>query len=385
MRKQNKRKTLLVAADLQRPAAIDQLKTLGAQINIPVYSEVGSKPPTVCKNGLKEAKKLGCDTVILDTAGRLHIDEEMMAEVREVARVTSPHEVFLVCDAMIGQDAVKSAGEFNEQLELSGVILTKLDGDARGGAALSIKSVTGKPIKFVGTGEKLEGTLEAFRPQGMAERIFGFGDVRGIVEKAQEHVDQEQAARLQEELLQGTFTLQSFLEQLQSVKKMAGGNLKGLLGMLPGIGGQLDDMDIDDDELKHIEGIIRAMTPKERSRPEILNTSRRGRIARGSGRDRMEIDDLLKQFNGMKKVMDQMTRTGGKGPLGKLKALASAKKMMSNPHEMMHQMTAEMGKQLDPSQPRARKGTAHTKKQTNADHKARRKKERQNRRKSRRR
>ena len=385
LRKQDKRKPLLVAADLQRPAAIEQLKTLGSQINIPVYAEPGSKPPVVCQNGLLEATKLGCDTVILDTAGRLHIDEEMMAEVREVASVTSPHEVFLVCDAMVGQDAVKSAREFNEQLELTGVILTKLDGDARGGAALSVKTVTGKPIKFVGTGEKLEGSLEAFRPQGMAERIFGFGDVRGIVEKAQEHVDQEQAAKLQDELLRGTFTLEHFLEQLQSVKKMAGGNLKGLLGMLPGLGSQLDEMDIDDDELRHIEGIIRAMTPKERRRPEILNTSRRERISRGSGRERMEIDDLLKQFTGMKKVMDQMTRTGGKGPLGKLKGLASAKKMLSNPHEMMHKMTAEMGKELDPTRPKARKGSAHTKKHSQADHKARRKKERQNRRKSRRR
>ena len=385
LRQENKRKPLLVAADMQRPAAVDQLKTLGAQINIPVYSDPGAKAPLVCKTGISEAKKLGCDTVILDTAGRLHIDEEMMAEVSEIARLTSPHEVFLVCDAMVGQDAVKSAREFNDQLELTGVILTKLDGDARGGAALSVKTVTGKPIKFVGTGEKLEDTLEEFRPSAMAERIFGFGDVRGMVREAQKVVDEDQAAKLQKELLEGTFTLEHFLEQLQAVKKMAGGNLKKLLGMMPGMGAQLEEMDIDDRELAHIEGVIRSMTRKERLRPEILNTSRRDRIARGSGRSRSDVDDLLKQFNGMKKVMDQMTRGGGKGPLGKLKAMGQAKKMMSNPHEMMHKMTQEMGQQMDPTQGRVRKGTAITKNASKADHKARRKKERQNRRKSRRR
>jgi len=385
MRKEHRRKPLLVAADLQRPAAIEQLKTLGAQINVPVYSEVGAKPPAVCKNGISEAKKLGCDTVILDTAGRLHIDEEMMSEVREVARVTSPHEIFLVCDAMIGQDAVKSAREFNAQLELTGVILTKLDGDARGGAALSVKSVTGKPIKFVGTGEKLEDSLEPFRPVGMAERIFGFGDVRSLVTKAQQVVDKDEAEKLQAELLRGTYTLEHFLENLQAVKKMAGGNLRKLLELIPGFGAQLGDMDIDDAELHHIEGIIRSMTAKERRRPEILNTSRRDRIARGSGTTRVDVDDLLKQFGGMKKAMDQMTRTGGKGPLGKLKAIAQAKKMMSNPHEMMHKMTQGMTQQLEPGQGRARKGSAVTKHVSRDDLKAKRKRERQNRRKSRRR
>ena len=271
LRKQHKRRPLLVAADMQRPAAVDQLRTLGEQIKVPVFSQPGEKPPAICAESLKEAGRLGCDTVILDTAGRLHVDEEMMGEVCEISRVTSPHEVFLVCDAMVGQDAVKSAREFNEQLELTGVILTKLDGDARGGAALSVKTVTGKPIKFVGTGEKLEGTLEEFRPEGMAERIFGFGDVRGIVAKAQGVVDAEDAARMQKELLDGTFTLEHFLDQLQSVKKMAGGNIRKLLEMVPGMGAQLGDMDISDEDLGHIEGVVRSMTPKERRRPEILN------------------------------------------------------------------------------------------------------------------
>ncbi len=383
--KEHKRKPLLVAADMQRPAAIDQLKTLGASINIPVFSEPGAKPPDVCKKGVSEAKKLGCDTVILDTAGRLHIDQEMMDEVAKVAKVTKPHEVFLVCDAMVGQDAVKSAREFNDQLELTGVILTKLDGDARGGAALSVKAITGKPIKFVGTGEKLEGTLTPFRPQSMAERILGMGDVVGLVEQARQVVDEEEAKRLQDKLLEGTYTLENFLENLQSVKKMAGGNLGKLLEMIPGMGAQLGEMDVDDDELKRIEGMIHSMTPKERKRPEILNTSRRERIARGSGSSRMDVDDLLKQFNGMKKVMDQMTRSSGKGPLGKLKQLANAKKMMSNPHEMMHKMTAEMTQQMDPGQRQARKGTAITKKTTKADHKARRKAERKNKRRGRKR
>ena len=221
LRKQHKRRPLLVAADMQRPAAVDQLRTLGEQIKVPVFSQPGEKPPAICAESLKEAGRLGCDTVILDTAGRLHVDEEMMGEVCEISRVTSPHEVFLVCDAMVGQDAVKSAREFNEQLELTGVILTKLDGDARGGAALSVKTVTGKPIKFVGTGEKLEGTLEEFRPEGMAERIFGFGDVRGIVAKAQGVVDAEDAARMQKELLDGTFTLEHFLDP-RGVEPMVG-------------------------------------------------------------------------------------------------------------------------------------------------------------------
>ena len=385
LRKQHKRRPLLVAADIQRPAAVDQLRTLGEQIKVPVFSQAGEKPPAICAESLNEASRLGCDTIILDTAGRLHIDEEMMGEVCEIARATSPHEIFLVCDAMVGQDAVKSAREFNERLELTGVILTKLDGDARGGAALSVKTVTGKPIKFVGTGEKLEGTLEEFRPEGMAERIFGFGDVRGIVAKAQEVVDADDAAQMQKELLEGTFTLEHFLDQLQSVKKMAGGNIRKLLEMVPGMGAQLGDMDISDEDLGHIEGVVRSMTPKERRRPEILNSSRRDRIAQGSGRTRMDVDDLLKQFNGMKKMMGQMTGASSKGPLGKIKAMAQAKKMMNDPHQMMHQMSQQMGAGEDPKQKKSRGGSAQNRKTSKAELKARRKRERKNRRKSRRR
>lgn len=385
LKEKHKRRPLLVAADVQRPAAIEQLRTLGAQIDVPVHSEPGQKPPKICKNAVREARRLGRDTVILDTAGRLHIDEDMMREVSEVARVTKPHEVFLVCDAMVGQDAVKSAREFNEQLELTGVILTKLDGDARGGAALSVKEVTGKTVKFVGVGEKLEGTLDPFDPAGMASRILGFGDVRQLVEKAREHVDQEEAQKMQSELLEGSFTLQSFLNQLKVVKKMQKGmgGLKGMLGMLPGMGAALGDMDIDDNELNQIEAIIQSMTAKERARPEILNTSRRNRIARGCGLERMDVDDLIRQFNGMKKMMDQVTRKGGKGAFGKVKDMVSARKKLADVGGMMQSMMqATQG--AEPGQPKARKGTAVLR-PSRDQLKKKRKQERKNRRKARRR
>ncbi|MBN1441088.1 MAG: signal recognition particle protein, partial [Planctomycetes bacterium] len=361
-----------------------QLQTLGEQIDVPVYSEAGARPPQICRNAVKEAPRLGCDTVILDTAGRLHIDEEMMAEVRDVARLAKPHEVFLVCDAMMGQDAVKSAREFNEQLELTGVILTKLDGDARGGAALSVKEVTGKPIKYVGVGERLEETLDEFDPAGMAGRILGFGDVRKLVETAQEHVDRAEAEKMQKELLEGSFTLESFLKQLKVVQRMQKGmgGLKGMLGMLPGMGALAGEMDVDDKDLVHIEAIIQSMTRRERQRPEILNTSRRDRIAGGCGLERMDVDDLLKQFSAMRKMMDQMTRAGGKGPLGKVKDMMGARRKLADIGGMMQEM-ARTTQGLEPGQRRLKKGTA-VQRVSKEEIKRRRKQERQNRRRSRR-
>ena len=377
MLQEDKRKPLLVAADVQRPAAIDQLKKLGEQIDVPVYSEAGVAPPKICKNALAEAKRTGRDTVILDTAGRLHIDQEMMAEVSEVARLTKPHEVFLVVDAMIGQDAVRSAREFNETLELTGVILTKLDGDARGGAALSVKAVTGKPIRFIGDGEKLEGSLKEFRPEGMAQRILGFGDVVQLVQDARKVVDADEAAKMQDKLLSASFTLDDFLTQLRAVKKM--GSVKDLLKMVPGLGAQVDDMEIDDKDLLRIEAVIQSMTVKERRRPAILNTMRRDRVARGAGVSRTDVDDLLKQFTGMRKMMESMGRAGGKGPLGKIKALAKAKKQMGDIGGMMQQMA-------EATAPPAASGRVGTKGRTavsKEDIKKRRKRERQNRRRGR--
>ena len=338
LRQEAKRKPLLVAADVQRPAAIEQLKTLGTQIGVPVYSEAGVTPPRICANALEEAKRTGRDTVILDTAGRLHIDEEMMNEVSEVARLTKPHQVFLVCDAMVGQDSVNSAREFNERLELTGVILTKMDGDARGGAALSVKAVTGKPIVFYGDGEKLEGTLKPFRPERMADRILGMGDVRQLVDDARKVVDEEQARAMQDKLLSEKFTLDDFLGQLAAIKKM--GSMRDLLKMLPGIGAHVDEMGVEDKDLVRIEAVIQSMTPKERSRPEIINTLRRERIARGAGVGRADVDDLLKQFGMMRKMIGDMTRVGGKGPFGKVKALAQARKKLSSVSGLMDQMAA---------------------------------------------
>jgi signal recognition particle subunit SRP54 len=382
MRTEEKRKPLLVAADVQRPAAIDQLKKLGADVGVPVFSEPGVSPPEICEHSLEWARKNGRDTVILDTAGRLHIDEEMMAEVREVASRTHPHEIFLVCDSMIGQDAVRSAQKFNEELELTGVILTKLDGDARGGAALSVKAVTGKPIKFVGVGEKLEGTLKPFRPDGMAQRILGFGDVVQLYEDARRVVDAKEAAALQEKLLENKFTLEDFLKQLSYVKKM--GSLKDMLKMVPGLGAHAEEMDVEDKDLLSFEAIIQSMTPRERARPEILNTSRRNRVARGAGVERTAVDELVKQFSMIKKFMDEFSRAGGKGPLGKIKAIASAKKQMSDIGGMMHKMV-EATAQEPP--PRARQGqkvgaASHLSKD---EIRRRRKMERQNKKKNRRR
>ncbi len=344
--KKQGQKPLLVAADVQRPAAIEQLRVLGGQIGVEVFAEDGVPPPRICQHAVRHARDTGLDLVILDTAGRLHIDDAMMREVREIAHLTEPHEIFLVCDAMVGQDAVRSASEFNEQLELTGVILTKLDGDARGGAALSVKAVTGKPIKFAGIGEKIEGGLEVFRPDGMAQRILGYGDVIGLVTKAREVISEEEAEKLQDALLKNTFTFTHFLDQLRRVRQM--GNFKDLLKMIPGFGG-MDMGDVDDGELVRVEAIIQSMTPKERIRPEILNTGRRDRIAQGSGTNREEVDGLIRQFNQMKKVMDQMTQVGGKGPLGKVKAFANAKKQFGDITGMLNRFAG-----ADPEVARAR-------------------------------
>ncbi len=312
------KKPLMVADDLQRPAAIDQLITLGEQLEIPVYSERIKDAVKVARNGVKEAKKTGCDVVVLDTAGRLHIDEEMMGEISNVAKAVNPHQIFLVCDAMTGQDAVNSAKEFNERLELDGVILTKLDGDARGGAALSVKAVTGKPIKFVGVGEKLD-NLEEFHPDRMASRILGMGDIVSLVEKVQEEVDVEEAARMQKKMAKGSFGFDDFLKQMQMVKKMGG--MGSMLKLLPGMGQQLAGMDIDEREISQMEGIVHSMTTRERSNPDVIDASRRRRIAKGSGRDLQDVAGLIKTF---KRSRDMM-KTVSAGGMGGMKNLLSGR------------------------------------------------------------
>jgi signal recognition particle subunit SRP54 len=311
------KKTLLVADDLQRPAAVDQLVTLGQQLGIDVYNEPGSKDAVkVAKNAVTHAKGGGYDVVILDTAGRLHIDQEMMDEVANVAKTTSPHQIYLVCDAMTGQDAVNSAKEFNERLELDGVILTKLDGDARGGAALSVKAVTGKPIKFIGVGEKLE-KLEEFHPDRMASRILGMGDVVTLVERAQEQFNAEEAAKMQQKMAKGTFGFDDFLKQMQTVKKMGG--IADMLKMLPGMGSKMAGLDIDDGEMAKIEAIIHSMTLAERKNPDIIDPSRRRRIAAGCGRDQHDVSSLIKTFE---RSRDMLKALSG-GALGGFKALMS--------------------------------------------------------------
>ena len=310
------KKPLLVADDLRRPAAIEQLVILGQQVKTEVYSEESKNSVKVARNAVKHAQKEGYDVVVLDTAGRLHIDEEMMAEVADVAKAINPHQIYLVCDSMTGQDAVNSAKEFNERLELDGVILTKLDGDARGGAALSVKAVTGKPIKFVGVGEKLD-KLEEFHPDRMASRILGMGDVVTLVEKAQEQFDQDEAEKMQRKMARGSFGFDDFLKQMQAVKKMGG--MKDMLKMMPGAGGQLDDLDIDDGELKRIEGIVHSMTSAERREPQILDSSRRRRVAAGAGVEANDVSGLVKTF---KRSRDMMKAISG-GKLGGLKSLLS--------------------------------------------------------------
>ena len=301
-------KPLLVAADLQRPAAVEQLKVLGQQVGVPVHT-AGGRPLEVCRQGLAAAPAQGLDTVILDTAGRLHVDQDLMAEVSAIAKATAPHEVLFVCDAMTGQDAVASAQAFSKALPLTGIILTKLDGDARGGAALSIRAVTGVPIKFVGVGEKLD-RLEPFHPDRMASRILGMGDVVTLVERAQQAVDLDEAEKMQEKLLKASFTLEDMLSQFKQFRRM--GPLKEVLGMLPGMGAMAQD--VDEKQLAHVEAIILSMTPQERRHPEILDGRRRSRVARGSGRSAQEVNQLLKMHAGMRQMMKQFK--GGRLPKG---------------------------------------------------------------------
>lgn len=298
------RRPMLVAADVQRPAAIEQLEVLGKQLNVPVYSEKGTNPVKICKRALKHASSENNDVVILDTAGRLHIDDELMSELKDIRDRVKPTQIYFVCDAMTGQDAINSAKEFNSQLDFDGVILTKLDGDARGGAALSIKAVTGKPIKFVGVGEKLD-KLEEFYPDRMASRILGMGDVVSLVEKAQQVIDVEEAEKLEGKLKNNTLGLDDFLAQLQQVKKM--GPLKDIMGMIPGLGKKMEGMDVNEDQLKSVEAIIRSMTLEERMNPDIIDGSRRHRVASGSGAKAQDVSQLLKQFKQMKKMFRHMS------------------------------------------------------------------------------
>jgi signal recognition particle subunit SRP54 len=307
------RRPLLVAADVKRPAAVEQLRVLGARIGVPVFHAEGVDAPEVCARGVAEARRTGRDVVLLDTAGRLHVDEAMMAEVAEVAARTSPHQQILVVDAMTGQDAVRSAQAFHERLALSGVILTKLDGDARGGAALSLRAVTGRPILYAGVGEKLE-DLDTFHPSRMAGRILGMGDVVGLVESAQEQISEEEARAGYEKMVLGTFTLEDMLAQLRMIRRL--GPMKKVLGMLPGMG-QLADLDLaDDSRMLHLEALFTSMTPRERLHPEILDMSRRRRIARGAGQDPTAVGDLLKSYKAMKGLMKEMNRMGLGARLG---------------------------------------------------------------------
>ncbi|MCJ8290989.1 MAG: signal recognition particle protein [Crocinitomicaceae bacterium] len=316
--KKNK-KPLLVACDVYRPAAIDQLHVLGEQLGVEVYSDKEEKNPVkIAQAAVQYAKSNGFNVVIVDTAGRLAVDEKMMAEIQEVKNAIKPTEILFVVDAMTGQDAVNTAKSFDERINFDGVILTKLDGDTRGGAALSIKSVVNKPIKFVGTGEKMD-AIDIFYPSRMADRILGMGDVVSLVERAQEQFDEEEARKLQKKIQKNQFDFNDFLGQLQQVKKM--GNVKDLMGMLPGMGKAMKDVDIKDDAFKHIEAIIYSMTPHERSNPQAINGSRKTRIATGSGRSMQEVNKLMKQFEDTKKMM----------------------KMMSNPKNMRQMMSQFKG------------------------------------------
>ncbi len=303
------RQPLLVGADLQRPAAVEQLRTLGRQVDVPVYSDP-EDPILTAFEGVEEAKRLGRDVVIVDTAGRLSIDAEMMEQVRLISGAVSPDYTFLVIDAMTGQDAVQTADAFHQTLQIDGVILSKLDGDARGGAALSVKEVIGRPIAFASTGEKLD-AFEQFHPDRMAGRILGMGDMLTLIEQAEQAFDADQAEQAAARMMDGQFTLDDFLEQMQAIKKM--GPLSGVLGMMPGMPKELKNAKIDDDDLKPVEAIIRSMTAEERARPQLINGSRRARIAKGSGTETAEVSRLVKQFGDMQKMMKKMGMGGGKG------------------------------------------------------------------------
>lgn len=305
LKTQKNKKPLLVADDVYRPAAIDQLQVLGEQIGIPVYvNRESTDPVTIAREGLAHAKQNGNNVVIIDTAGRLAIDEAMMVEIEQVKAAVNPHEILFVVDAMTGQDAVNTAKVFNDRLDFTGAVLTKLDGDTRGGAALSIKSVVNKPIKFIGTGEKME-ALDVFHPDRMASRILGMGDVVSLVERAQQQFDEKQAAELQKKIRKNKFDFNDFYGQIQQIKKM--GNMKDLMGMIPGVGKMMKDVEIGDDAFKNIEAIIQSMTPFEKENPDAINPSRRNRIAKGSGTNLVEVNRLIKQFEDMRKVMKQMS------------------------------------------------------------------------------
>jgi len=313
------RQVLLVGADVYRPAAINQLKVVGEQIGVEVYAEEGNQNPVeIAENAIKYAKQHGKNVVIIDTAGRLAVDEQMMTEISNIHNAVKPQETLFVVDSMTGQDAVNTAKAFNDVLNFDGVVLTKLDGDTRGGAALSIKSVVNKPIKFIGTGEKME-AIDVFHPDRMADRILGMGDVVSLVERAQEQYDEEEARKIQKKIAKNQFGFDDFLKQIQQIKKM--GNMKDLVGMIPGAGKMMKDVDIDDDAFKGIEAIIFSMTPEERSKPAIINASRKKRIAKGSGTNVQEVNQLLKQFNQMAKMMKMMQGGGGKKMMQMMKGM----------------------------------------------------------------
>lgn len=310
LKRKKSKKPLLVAGDVYRPAAINQLQVLGEQIGTEVYTEEGSKDPVkIAKNSVKHATEFGYDVVIVDTAGRLAIDEQMMDEISSIKKQLKPQETLFVVDAMTGQDAVNTAKAFHDRLNYEGVVLTKLDGDTRGGAALTVRSVVKKPIKFVGIGEKID-ALDVFYPTRMADRILGMGDIVSLVEKAQEQFDQEEAKKLQKKIAKNQFNFNDFLSQIKQIKKM--GNVKDLMGMIPGMGKAIKNMDIDDDAFKEVEAIIYSMTPEERENPKVLNGSRRRRIANGSGSDIQEVNRLIKQFGETRKMMRMMSKGGGK-------------------------------------------------------------------------
>ena len=319
LKNKKNRKPLLVACDVYRPAAIAQLKVVGEQIGVPVYSEPDSKDVVAIAEGaVREAKAKGYDVIIVDTAGRLAVDEEMMTEISNLKNSLHPDETLFVVDSMTGQDAVNTAKEFNDRLDFDGVVLTKLDGDTRGGAALSIRTVVTKPIKFVGTGEKME-AIDVFHPARMADRILGMGDIVSLVERAQEQFDEEEAKRLQKKIQKNKFDFNDFLGQIEQIKKM--GNLKDLASMIPGVGKAIKDVDIDDNAFKGIEAIIKSMTPKERTSPEILNTSRRQRIAKGSGTNIQEVNKLIKQFDQTRKMMKTITGNQMAGMMSRMKGM----------------------------------------------------------------
>lgn len=315
--KKQGRQVLLVACDIYRPAAIEQLKVLGAQVDVEVYAEPDNKNALqIAQNAIAHAKKTGKKTVIVDTAGRLAVDEQMMQEIESLKKSLKPSETLFVVDSMTGQDAVNTARTFNERLNFDGVVLTKLDGDTRGGAALSIKAVVDKPIKFISTGEKMD-AIDLFYPDRMAQRILGMGDVVSLVEKAQEAFDQQEADRINKKIRKNQFGFDDFLSQIDQIKKM--GNIKDLMGMIPGMGKALKDVDVDDDSFKPIEAIIKSMTPKERENPDLINGSRRQRIAKGSGTSIQEVNNLMKQFEQMRKMMKTMNKMGGaKAALGNM-------------------------------------------------------------------